>query len=465
MKQALYLLTFLVSSQLIAQSNYVANTANSFSPGTFNTFVGPGAGNTSMTSGQNTFIGNGAGSNNTTGFANTYVGAFAGVVNSTGAINTFIGNGAGQQNETGNSNAFIGSGAGSQNTSGSYNSFVGPSAGQSNLTGDNNSFMGYLAGWLNTSGVRNAFFGSQAGYSTTKGNYNTYLGGNTGFSNKTGNANTMVGFSSGNQAIADSNTFVGYQAGYATTTGKGNTFFGTKSGQGNVTGNHNTFVGNGAGPASSNSDNNVYLGYNTGLHDRGYQNTFLGTEAGVLLADNGDPLFNATAIGAHAKVASSNAVILGNQANVGIGTSAPTARLEVNSGVDNQSGVRLSQLTTDSPVQIAIAEKVLTVDKTGQLVLTPSGRFLVRTVADWSDKVFAPAYKLQTLAEVERYIQQNQHLPGVPSAQEVVKNGVEVGKMEAKLLEKIEELTLYSIQQQKEIDELKRLVKQLADKK
>jgi len=73
----------------------------------------------------------------------------------------------------------------------------------------------------------------------------------------------------------------------------------------------------------------------------------------------------------------------------------------------------------------------------------------------WPDYVFEDDYNLLPLSEVEQYIQQNKHLPQIPSAREVEENGVELGDMQRKLLLKIEELTLYIIQMQKEIDELK----------
>ncbi|MCL2289261.1 MAG: hypothetical protein FWC34_00940, partial [Bacteroidetes bacterium] len=77
------------------------------------------------------------------------------------------------------------------------------------------------------------------------------------------------------------------------------------------------------------------------------------------------------------------------------------------------------------------------------------------SLAGWPDYVFEDDYNLLSLSEVEQYIQQNKRLPQIPSAQEVEENGVELGDMQSKLLLKIEELTLYIIQMQKEIDELK----------
>ena len=67
----------------------------------------------------------------------------------------------------------------------------------------------------------------------------------------------------------------------------------------------------------------------------------------------------------------------------------------------------------------------------------------------WSDFVFEKEYHLPTLKEVESHIKENGHLKDVPSAKEVAKNGIFLGEMNAKLLQKIEELTLYTIDQEK----------------
>jgi hypothetical protein len=73
---------------------------------------------------------------------------------------------------------------------------------------------------------------------------------------------------------------------------------------------------------------------------------------------------------------------------------------------------------------------------------------------------------LRPLSEVKTYIDQNQHLPEIPSEQEMVKNGLDVGEMNKLLMKKVEELTLYLIENQKqvqkqqaEINELKALIK------
>jgi hypothetical protein len=69
----------------------------------------------------------------------------------------------------------------------------------------------------------------------------------------------------------------------------------------------------------------------------------------------------------------------------------------------------------------------------------------------WSDFVFEPKYGLMPLGLLESYINENKHLPGIPSAAEVKEQGIELGEMNKKLLQKIEELSLYIIQQDKRI--------------
>ncbi|PSL34557.1 hypothetical protein [Chitinophaga ginsengisoli] len=76
-------------------------------------------------------------------------------------------------------------------------------------------------------------------------------------------------------------------------------------------------------------------------------------------------------------------------------------------------------------------------------------RVKVTQAATWPDFVFEPEYKLPSLAELEAYIKANKHLPEVPSAAEVAKDGQDVGEMNRVLLQKIEELTLHLIEQEK----------------
>ncbi len=77
------------------------------------------------------------------------------------------------------------------------------------------------------------------------------------------------------------------------------------------------------------------------------------------------------------------------------------------------------------------------------------------TIDGWSDFVFDSNYDLKSLDEVEQFISENGHLPEIPSAEEVKENGLNLGNMQAKLLQKIEELTLYVIELKKDNDELR----------
>ncbi|GAB0155167.1 hypothetical protein CHRYSEOSP005_04270 [Chryseobacterium sp. Alg-005] len=83
----------------------------------------------------------------------------------------------------------------------------------------------------------------------------------------------------------------------------------------------------------------------------------------------------------------------------------------------------------------------------------------------WADYVFKKDYKLASLEEVEKHIEEKGHLPNIPSAEEVTKKGINVAEMDSKLLEKIEELTLYSIEQSKRLkqqsEKIEKLEKQL----
>jgi len=89
---------------------------------------------------------------------------------------------------------------------------------------------------------------------------------------------------------------------------------------------------------------------------------------------------------------------------------------------------------------------------------TITSKEIIVTVDGWADYVFEKDYKLPSLASVEKYIKEKGHLPEIPSAKEVKENGVNVAEMNAKLLQKIEELTLYVIEQQKEINDFKKQI-------
>jgi trimeric autotransporter adhesin len=142
--------------------------------------------------------------------------------------------------------------------------------------------------------------------------------------------------------------------------------------------------------------------------------------------------------------------VLGDTAlvKVGIGLSNPRYRLDV-------KGVFNMRTAYNSPAFKINDRNFLELDEKGLFVLN-SFKMKYENENQWSDKVFDKTYKLMPLQEVSKFISENKHLPNVPSAQEVVKNGVSIDEIVSKLLEKVEELTLYTIQQQKEIEELRK---------
>ena len=93
-------------------------------------------------------------------------------------------------------------------------------------------------------------------------------------------------------------------------------------------------------------------------------------------------------------------------------------------------------------------------------VLKVNGNIICRdlevTINGWWDDVFQPGYKLMSIEELEQYLMQNGHLPGVPTEADIVGQSMSVQEMNLMLLQKVEELTLYIINLQKQIDELKK---------
>ena len=83
------------------------------------------------------------------------------------------------------------------------------------------------------------------------------------------------------------------------------------------------------------------------------------------------------------------------------------------------------------------------------------------TLEGWPDYVFGDTYRLIPLDELKQYIEIHKSLPGVPTEKEVAANGMNVGKMQSTLLEKIEELTLYMIELKQENENLKKRIRLL----
>lgn len=298
--------------------------------------------------------------------------------------------------------------------------FFGFESGKVSNTGTaRNSFFGQYSGTANSLGSDNVFFGYQAGTASIKGNRNAFFGSQSAATNVNGNDNTAVGYLSGN----------------GLTNGRENVFIGSGTGFGGTSATANTFIGYKAGSVS-NGSGNIFIGNRAGSNASGDN---------LLFVDNSStstPLIWGNFSDNHLKF---NAVKVG----IDMGTTAfPT-----NAGSLDVSAYKLF-------VNGGILAKE------------------VRVATTWADYVFEDNYKLPTLDEVEHFIEKNGHLPNVPSAKQVETEGIEVGEMAKIQQEKIEELTLYAIEQNKQlsaqekqlkeqaekIDKLEKMVEQLMDK-
>jgi hypothetical protein len=98
-------------------------------------------------------------------------------------------------------------------------------------------------------------------------------------------------------------------------------------------------------------------------------------------------------------------------------------------------------------------------------ILTEKVRVATNGTTFWADFVFDPTFKLRPLSELAQFIKINKHLPDIPTTAEVTQNGIDIAETQALLLQKVEELTLYVIAQNKKIKYLEKSVKRLSPKK
>lgn len=224
-------------------------------------------------------------------------------------------------------------------------------------------------------------------------------------------------------------------------------------------------------------------------------------DGNTLVLNYGGDFSGGTILGANVAFAAQSGNSYINSGNVGIGTTAPGYKLDVQGNsnfketatfrggrdggntkwinFEDEAGNNLGAFKrTNNGLEINTwpgGQSHLMLNPTGNVAIgttTPGNyklavegiigaRKIKVTQELWPDYVFDSSYQLAPLRHVEKFIQTNKHLPDVPSATEVEKNGLDLGDNQAVLLKKIEELTLYIIQQNKQLNEQNRQMSEL----
>ncbi len=450
---------------------------------------------------ENVLIGYRAGYNMTDGLRNIYIGANSGFNTTITYSNIAIGFYALRQNFTGSRNIAMGDSS-LYSTTANDNIALGFKSGMDNTTGHSNTFLGHMSGTNNTIGYQNTFLGIDAGFTNTSGLNNVLLGANAGHNNSTGNANLFSGFNSGYMnANGSENIALGNLAGYNNIQGNLNISIGSGAGRANINGNNNIAIGEDAlGTNAGNTDilsGVIAIGQTAGAEMTGFDNIIIGNGSGISMETSGNVLLGneiitygsnntylgsntsasfiptpsyATAIGYGARIAQERSIILGDDTHpatkVGIGTIMPDAMLHINS---MGSDVMRLAVGGNSAFRVLGNRDVIVNEKL--LINTLSGKagyemsvngeivceeVLVEASEAWPDYVFQKDYPLQELKDLRSFLEKNHHLPNIPSAAEVEENGIKIGEMQKRLLEKIEEMTLYILQLESRIHTLEK---------
>lgn len=254
----------------------------------------------------------------------------------------------------------------------SYNTAIGQEA-MLNAGGSSNVAVGYQAGYTTNGGgnARSVYIGVSAGRNTVSTLGEVAIGYAAGLSNSN-SYSTGVGYEAFRTSNGEYSVAIGYGAGRSST-GARSTFVGASSGRSN-TGQYSV----GIGYSSLNNvagTNNVALGYQAGYEGgantlTGNSNTFLGYNASY---GSNTTISNSTAVGANITLTDSNTVILGNNTNVGIGTTTPTSKLHI----DGTAGEQLRIENSFTPSS--------TSDTTGETgdIAWDDGYIYVKTSAGW----------------------------------------------------------------------------------
>ncbi|MEO7762736.1 MAG: hypothetical protein ABIR78_00085, partial [Ferruginibacter sp.] len=397
--------------------------------------------------------------------------------NTSGSDNTAIGEQAMRNNTTGLNNTAYGVNSLGSNTSGQSNTAVGKDALYANTTAGGNTGIGIHALYVNNTGGNNTAVGYFAGSSST-GSNNTFIGFNSGIGNTTGSSNIALGYGAQTGNTLTNAIAIGTNA--SVTQSNSLVLGGTGTNAVNV----GIGVTAPAQKLTVNGDIGVYTASN-----------LMGTISSI----NNDLFINArrrasgepqTPDNIIMQLTTGSGIGLVRAGNVGIGTDTPLEKLHIiGDQVIEHTGINpllmFREMSADigfvgasnNDMRISTASTNLTgkfivrtgntnrfwVDNTGNVsigntfkttngfLLNVQGKMIceevkVQLAANWPDYVFDKGYNLPGFDELRNYISRNNHLPGMPAAAEVETTGLQVGDMQRRMMEKIEELTLYVLQ-------------------
>lgn len=292
------------------------------------------------------------------------------------------------------------------------------------------------SGLIDLTAQQLTYFGYGSGQNNSTGNFNTGIGFKTLNSNTTGNHNVAIGKQSLLVSNGSFNSGMGSNTLLSNTTGSNNLAMGYAALQSNTTGNQNTGIGFGSLFHNTTGSFNVAIGPDAGRFKNGTGNIYIGRQAGLASSltteDNSLYISNSS---------TENPLIKGNFSQ---------NTLKINSKTTGYLAV--GDFDAGAPMPTPTGYRLIVQDG----ILTEKVKVAVKTTIDWADYVFEDNYKLMPLSEVEQYTIENKHLPNVPSAETMSKDGLDIGQTSKMFMEKIEELTLYIIQLNKEIESLKK---------
>ena len=429
--------------------------------------------------------------------SNLFLGSYTGTQDDGDQKNTGLGINSLYWNESGQRNTSLGFKSSYRNTSGSSNVAIGSEALSFNTIKSNLVAVGDSAlAWngnnatQSSHGSDNTALGSKAMLNNTTGFYNTAAGSRSMIQNLTGNKNTAIGY----KALEKNNS------------GSFNLSSGAYSSAINESGSYNVSLGYGADYFNNGGSNNVVIGYSAGRGASGNNksgNIFIGHKAGYSESGSNKLYIHNSESSTPLIYGDFSSLKLGFNAQTGIGTTNPIGNFQVHDPDSHHNVMYLTPMSnTGDSSSIFFAEDddaetgmywmydgygnrmelrgktsygsfgphILIKRNSGDIAiggenfaagykLSIEGKVICEEVRvslneDWPDYVFGDDYSLLPITALEKHINEKGHLPNIPAAEEIQSSGIELGEMQRLMMEKIEELSLYIIQQEKRITEL-----------